>query len=585
MLEMMEWLENTALRGTIAVFVVLAIRGLLKRTDVSKKYLCLLWMIPYISMVLPVLPESNFSIWGVLERTGSIHISEETVAADSAVQSGQELLQDLPEDYGKINAPGAEIQTTTMEAGTESRLAMRQITGMQKAGLVVGVWGTGVLLLVLYTACSYAKLRRRIACSMEVEKGVFCADDIDMPFVQGIFRPHIYLPSRMSEEYRAYVICHERMHISRGDCVLKPVAYLITCLHWFHPAAWVAFLLMEIDMEMACDEAVIRQIGGDNRHEYARTLLYMTTGKGRMISAPPAFAEGDIGDRIRNVVKDKRYVKVWAIIALAVILPMAAVLLTNPSDKPGKEPDKKPAVTEDDSEQIGFTEEQERVALEQQSSDEKDKLKEKELQEQGREQQNEETEESEDTEVLPFVLGADAERIEITQPQITEATEPGADPPSLDYASQKRMIFHGYFGLFVYDREQGIIGAVDLQSIGCHYTQGDRYCEVQASKDGSRVYLHVMNSNDMYVYDVEAGALYRQTYTGMPEDVFRRLEDSRERLTPDYTVLRSDKCVILADGYHFLESGSGMIIDLCWKREDKSTMPQSTIYESLPIFR
>lgn len=582
MLEMLEWLENTALRGTIAVFVVLAIRGLLKRTDVSKKYLCLLWMIPYISMVLPVLPESNFSIWGVLERAGNIHISEETVSADSALQSEQEFLQELPEDYGKINAPKEETLIHTMNDDAESRPVMRQMTGKRKAGPVVGVWGTGVLLLVLYTACYYVKLRRRVACSREVEKGVFCADDIDMPFVKGIFRPHIYLPSRMSEEFRTYVICHERMHISRGDCVLKPVAYLITCLHWFHPAAWVAFLLMEKDMEMACDEAVVRQIGGDNRHEYARTLLYMTTGKGRMVSVPPAFAEGDIGERIRNVVKDKRNVKVWAIIALAIIIPVAAVLLTNPSDKPGKEPDKKPAVTEDEQEQSGFTQERDREALEQQSSDEKDKLKEKELQEQGR---DEEIEESEDTEVLPFILGADAERIEITQPQITEATEPGADPPSLDYASPRRMIFHGYFGLFVYDRERGIVGAVDLQSIGCHHTQGDEYCEVQASKDGSRVYLHVMSSNDMYVYDVEEAALYRQTYTGMPEDVFRRLEDSGERLTPDYTVLRSDKCVVLTDGYHFLESGSGMIIDLCWKREDKGTMPQSTIYESFTIFK
>lgn len=163
-------------------------------------------------------------------------------------------------------------------------------------------------------------------------------------------------------------------------------------------------------------------------------------------------------------------------------------------------------------------------------------------------------------EKLPKVV----EMIEIQTPIITEDMISGADTPSLCFASKDRIIFHDYYGLFVYSLEEGMIGAVDLEPIGCQHTQGDKFCEIVASEDGMQVYLYVMGEEDMYVFDVEKNILFRQEYDEECMKGLDKIKNIYDCIEPDYTALRSGQCIPVDNGYNYLESGSVLPIDLIW---------------------
>lgn len=170
------------------------------------------------------------------------------------------------------------------------------------------------------------------------------------------------------------------------------------------------------------------------------------------------------------------------------------------------------------------------------------------------------------------------EEPEFTQPEVTEEDICGADGPVLDYADGTTVIFHDYFGLFVYDREKEEIStAVDLEAIGCQYTQGDTACEVWAAADGSNVYLHPMKADEMYVLDVKEQTLTKQPYTEEEveeEDMFA-LKQTKACVEADSTVFRSASCAELAkEKYLYLESGSGMALDLCYVVEQNNKVKE-----------
>ncbi len=179
-------------------------------------------------------------------------------------------------------------------------------------------WLFGAGFLVLGSLLSYGKLRRALVGAVPLEGRVFLADHIPTPFVLGIFRPKIYLPSHTSEEERRFILAHEVHHIRRLDPVTRVLAYAALCLHWFNPLVWAAFRLSGKDMEMSCDEAVIRKLGEQSRADYAGTLLRLTVRRSVFSGAPLAFGEGDTGSRVRNLALWRRP-QIWAVLICAVL--------------------------------------------------------------------------------------------------------------------------------------------------------------------------------------------------------------------------------------------------------------------------
>jgi len=192
------------------------------------------------------------------------------------------------------------------------------------------VWLAGIAAMLLYSTVSYWKLRRRVRAVIPLGKGVYLADQIDTPFLMGFFCPRIYLPATLDSSQRRYIIAHERHHIRRGDHIFKALMFLALTIHWFNPLVWVAFTMASRDMEMSCDEAVIRKLGADVRAEYSATLLNLATGRRLFAITPLAFGEDDPAGRVRNLAKWKKPA-VWVIvICVLVCAVLAACLLTDP---------------------------------------------------------------------------------------------------------------------------------------------------------------------------------------------------------------------------------------------------------------
>lgn len=192
------------------------------------------------------------------------------------------------------------------------------------------VWMAGVLAMVLYTVVSCVMLRRKLLTATLLRDNIYLADEITSPFVMGLFRPEIYLPSSLEEREQPYILAHEQHHISRFDHIVKPLAFTALCLHWFNPLVWCAFLLAGKDMEMSCDEAVIRKMGPDVLADYMASLLSIAAGKHIAAGMSPAFGEGDAKGRIRNLANWKRPASRVVLLSVIACAAAAVCFLTNP---------------------------------------------------------------------------------------------------------------------------------------------------------------------------------------------------------------------------------------------------------------
>ncbi|MDE6518322.1 MAG: M56 family metallopeptidase, partial [Acetatifactor sp.] len=358
--------------------------------------------------------------------------------------------------------------------------------------IIVGIWITGSILLMGYGLFSYFRLKRKLCCSLRLEgwgEGIYLADGIETPFVLGFIAPRIYLPSSMADKNYPYVIAHERTHIRRRDYWIKLGACLLTCLYWFHPLVWAGFILMNRDMEMSCDEAVLRRMDGDCRGEYADCLLQLTCGRHYPAAAPLAFGEGDTRGRIRHIMGYRKAAAAMAIVAVVLTGILAAVLLVSP----------RKVAAGDDHASVG-------------NGGQK----------------------------FSFQV-AYRDIVSCPLPVMTGNTSLGADGAILDYADEDKVIFHGNFGLYIYSSSAGeTIGAVDLRALGCGDTRGDNTCQVLVSRDGSKVYFYPLDGIDevqssdqghaiySYVYDVPSGRLRIMSWNlGQSGDSCEEIDFSR----------------------------------------------------------
>jgi hypothetical protein len=184
--------------------------------------------------------------------------------------------------------------------------------------------------MAIYSMASYVMLKKKIRTARLVSHNVLECENIQSPFVLGILKPQIYMPSGLSGNERTYILKHEQVHIKRFDYVVKPFAFLVLCIHWFNPFVCVGFILMSRDMEMSCDERVIKELGSGIKREYSNSLLAMAV-KGSLISGSPlAFGESNVKNRIKNVLNYKKP-SFWFAVASAVLAVVVGIgLISNP---------------------------------------------------------------------------------------------------------------------------------------------------------------------------------------------------------------------------------------------------------------
>ena len=302
---------NLNLTASIVILFVICVRQFLK--SAPKIFSYALWGIVLLRLLVPVSIESPMSF--VPERTEFTSMVDVNEALPEVTfQTAQNRLDN--ERQMEITAPGEPMVLSHTSLEPQHYLTM--------------IWIAGILFLSVRSLLAYLGLRERVKVSAPLQKGVYIADDIDTPFVMGIFRPRIYLPGTLDSTEQKYIIAHERHHIRRGDHIFKALGFLALTIHWFNPFVWAAFVLAGRDMEMSCDEAVIRKLGEDVRAEYSASLLNLATGKRMFAGTPLAFDKGDPTERVRNLARWKKPA-IWVILICVIIcIVLAVCLLTDP---------------------------------------------------------------------------------------------------------------------------------------------------------------------------------------------------------------------------------------------------------------
>lgn len=297
-------LLNVSITATYVAAAVLILRIFIKK--IPKWAMCVLWSLVGLRILLPFTPESPLSLLPSAKTLPDGILTSKAPAIDSGLPVVDRVINPV-------------ISKTAEGAG---------VGGFMKVASVI--WAVGAAAMLIYSVVVYVRLRLRVRESVPAGDGVYICDRIEAPFLFGFIKPKIYIPSGLSEEDASYVIAHEESHMKRFDHVWKPAGFFLLSLHWFNPALWVAYILLCRDIEYACDEKVIAQVGAEHKKAYSTALVNCSVPR-RMISAcPVAFGETGVKERVVNVLHYKK--PAFWIIAVSVVatVVISVCFLTNP---------------------------------------------------------------------------------------------------------------------------------------------------------------------------------------------------------------------------------------------------------------
>jgi beta-lactamase regulating signal transducer with metallopeptidase domain len=299
-----------------ASWLILAIVGLrVLRKKAPKAILCVLWALVGIRLVCP------FSVESVL----SLIPSSETVSPDIVYSHAPVISSGVPAINHAINP----IISSSFTPGPSESANPLQIW-ISAASIV---WIAGVAALLLYGVISYLRLRRRVNAAMPLRDTVWLCDEIKTPFILGIVNPRIYLPSDIDEQKIGYVVAHENAHLKRRDHWWKLLSFALLSVYWFNPLMWLAYILLCRDIELACDERVVKEMSIDYKKAYSNALLSCSVPRRMILACPLAFGEVGVKERIKTVL-NYRKPAFWIIAAaVAACVVVALCFLTNPKEE------------------------------------------------------------------------------------------------------------------------------------------------------------------------------------------------------------------------------------------------------------
>lgn len=316
-----------SITGSFVILFVYLVRLLLKRAP--KIYSYVLWAVVLFRLLCPVTLTSSVSL--VPEEIASPQMQVHEIVEESELpgsEEHQEMVPSLmPEESKLPEVAMEEKKIVSPEVKLTLALAM---SGWDVAAIG---WMLGVILMACYSVFSLKRIYRTVQIAVLHEGNVYIAQDIHTPFTLGVFSPKIYLPTGLAEKEMVYIIAHEKHHIKRCDHLIKMIAFFTLSIHWFNPLVWFAFVQAGKDMEMSCDEAVMKAFPEDIRREYSGSLLNLATGRKIVAMAPLAFGEGSVKGRIKNVMNYKKPVFWISVMAVAVCIALAVGLLTNPKEE------------------------------------------------------------------------------------------------------------------------------------------------------------------------------------------------------------------------------------------------------------
>ena len=302
---------NMSIAASWLILAVVVLRFLLKKAP--KWIVILLWGIVALRLAVPFSFESALSLIPSAETFNAHNIQYETPAISSGIPAVNNAVNPI---LGETFAPNPAASVNPLYVWTF---------------IVSVIWCIGIAAMLLYAVISYVRVRQSVAERAPYEGNIFLCDYVKSPFILGLVRPKIYLPSSMDEAAMGPVIAHEKAHLARRDHWWKPLGFLILTVHWFNPLCWIAYVLLCRDIELACDEKVIRQMDIDGKKQYSTALLECSTGRRLVAICPLAFGEIGVKERVKNVLNYKKPA-FWLIVVAVVACGVVTVCFaTNPA--------------------------------------------------------------------------------------------------------------------------------------------------------------------------------------------------------------------------------------------------------------
>lgn len=305
-------LLNMSISASVLILIAVLLRGVLRR---SPKWIhCLLWGLVAVRLVCPLSFESSFSL---APRADFVETKLGVQREDGRyVNSATDVSKVLNDDLDNAQNKNLANKGNADRQGDWKKISW--------------TWFVGAVLLLSYAAISYLRFRKKVQVSVRLRDGIYVCDNIRTPFILGVIRPGIYLPSDMDEVQTDNVIAHERAHLSRLDQVWKPLGYCLLAVYWFNPLCWLAYVLFCRDMELACDEKVICDMDVEDKKVYSRVLLSFSDPSHRIAAGPLAFGEIGVKKRIQSVL-NYRKPAFWMVgLAILALVVTSLCFLTNP---------------------------------------------------------------------------------------------------------------------------------------------------------------------------------------------------------------------------------------------------------------
>ena len=301
---------NMSISASWLILAVLILRLVLKKAP--KWVNVLLWGIVAVRLICPLSFESTLSLIPSAET-----FPEKIISGPSFdIQTGISPVDNRINDY----LGDRYFEGVTVPANNGNNIMT----------ILTIVWIIGILLLVAYTIISYRRLHREIDTAVRYKDNIFQSENVSSPFVLGIIKPRIYLPFNMNGQDLEHVVAHEQAHIRRKDHWWKPLGFLLLTIHWFNPLIWLAYVLLCRDIEFACDEKVIKELGNEQRADYTQALVVCSVNRRMIAACPLAFGEVGVKDRVKSVMNYKKpafWIIILAVIACVIV---AVCFLTNP---------------------------------------------------------------------------------------------------------------------------------------------------------------------------------------------------------------------------------------------------------------
>lgn len=325
-------LLRLSLKGSLVIGIVIAVRFLLKKAP--KVFSYCLWMVAFISLIFPFSIKSSISFANLIPREITINNQSNKKSNFIIYEGPQEennFIEDIEENKNEKQNINPNKNTKELDKN------FTRSNSLKKEAIYFYAWISGVSLLIICSIASTVKLGKRLKGSKQVGENVYENKSLETAFVFGLLRPKIYLPTGLAPEEEKYIRKHEEVHIERLDHLWKFLAFMVTIIHFFNPLVWLAYYLMGLDMELSCDEKVVKDLGNSIKKDYSKSLLSFSTGRKILTASPLAFGENNTKTRIKNILsykKPKKFVLALCFILLAVV---AVGCLTDKNEKEPKE--------------------------------------------------------------------------------------------------------------------------------------------------------------------------------------------------------------------------------------------------------